>query len=107
MATDADTLTKTQLEDTPGLHTLGTALDDGESIAVADLFTDDFVADYTDFDSMEELLAASPTDGPVADTVRDPSDDLDEFIAANSEFDSWLSFVGAAGDQFLHQNSGY
>jgi hypothetical protein len=69
-----------------------------------EMFTDEWMADHTDFDSIEAFLAAGTWEVAPEEGLWDvPTDELDEHAAANSEFDSWEAMSQAAGEAWLDQ----
>ena len=69
-----------------------------------EMFTDEWMADHTDFDSIEAFLAAGPWDVAPEEGLWDVSTDaLDDHAAAHSEFDSWASMSQAAGEAWLDE----
>jgi hypothetical protein len=76
--------------------------DRGEDILLDDLFDDAFVRARTQFDSFDELVAASPSDaGSAAELETVPDGEWDEFVAETTEFEYEKEFVLAARDHWV------
>jgi len=62
----------------------------GDNISFADLFTSEFLGEYTSFKTMDELFQKS---GFTVETEEDfkeiPDKAWEDFIVKNSSFDSW------------------
>ena len=79
-----------------------------ETLTVGELFYDDFVQAHTDTDSFEEFVARSPLSiDSVSELVAAPRADLDEYVAANSEFESWAWMVRAACEEYVQRGTTY
>jgi hypothetical protein len=74
-----------------------------DDVTLGEFFTDSFVAETTEFDSLGAFLAATPWDAATFADV--PRDELDGFVAEHAAFDSWAGMVAAAGDEFAHRSS--
>jgi len=72
---------------------------DGE-IAPTDVFTPPFVRQHTDASTFREFVEASPLDG------TDGTGDVDAYVAAHSEFDSWEEMAAAAKAAWLERELG-
>lgn len=67
-----------------------------------EMFTDEWMTDNTDFDSIEAFLEAGPWDVAPEDGLWDvPVAALDEHAAAHSTFDTWEEMSQAAGESWL------
>lgn len=76
--------------------------DTDEEIAVSELFDDAFVQEHTEFDSFDEMVQASPSDGDSADELETvPGGAWDEFVAETTAFDDETAFVFAARDNWV------
>lgn len=76
--------------------------DQGEEIALDELFDDAFVQARTQFGSFDELVAASPSEAGSADELETVSDgEWDEFVAETTEFEYEKEFVLAARDHWV------
>lgn len=73
-----------------------------EDVPVSEVFDDAFVAEYTDFDSFDELVAASPSDADTgADLEYVGQGEWDEFVAENTDFENESELVLAARDYWV------
>ncbi|QHS15687.1 hypothetical protein [Halopenitus persicus] len=73
-----------------------------EPIPLSALFDDAFVAAHTDFETFDELVAASPSDADVAGDLGEvPSGLWDEFVAEHTDFADEEAFVMAARDNWV------
>lgn len=69
-----------------------------------EMFTDEWMAENTDFDSIEAFLSAGPWDVAPEDGPWDvPTEALDAHAAAHSPFDSWAEMSQAAGEAWLDE----
>lgn len=72
-----------------------------EDLTLGDLLPDDFVAEFTEFDSRDELLAEA---GLIADTPANhhtlAGAEFDQFIEARTHFDSWSDMRDTAMDRY-------
>ena len=76
--------------------------DEGEEIPIEDVFDDAFVRERTEFETFDELVAASPSEAGSADELRRvPHGEWDEFVAETTAFDDEESFVLAARDHWV------
>ncbi|ELY62014.1 hypothetical protein [Natronococcus jeotgali] len=76
--------------------------DEDEEIPVEDVFDDAFVRKRTDFESFDELVAASPSEADSAATLETvPHGEWNEFVAETTEFENEESFVLAARDHWV------
>ena len=76
--------------------------DEDEEIPIEDVFDDAFVRERTEFETFDELVAASPSEAESADDLqRVPHGEWDEFVAENTAFDDEESFVLAARDHWV------
>lgn len=73
-----------------------------EEIPLGDVFDDDFVAERTDFESFDELVAASPSDADSAAELENVAHgEWDEFVAERTEFADEEELVLAARDHWV------
>jgi len=76
--------------------------DRDEEIPITDLFDEAFVQTHTEFDSFDELVAASPNDaGSTAELETVPHGEWDEFVAERTDFDDERELVMAARDHWV------
>ena len=71
-------------------------------VPFSDLFTPDFMRQYTSFDSIDSLFEAG---GFHVETEEEfdalPEKDLDQHIAKNTKFNSWKEMLDKAGEIYL------
>ncbi|UIP01474.1 hypothetical protein Hbl1158_15160 (plasmid) [Halobaculum sp. CBA1158] len=73
-----------------------------EDIDVTDVFDDRFVAEHTDFDTFDDLVAASPSDAEsAAELELVPDGTWDEFVAEHTVFDDEEELVLEARDHWV------
>ena len=65
-------------------------LSDAEGLTVGDLFTDEFVRAYSDFETFGTFLAESPVD-----------------VHTVSDFEDWRAMVRAAGEEYVQRRTTY
>ena len=76
--------------------------DEDEEIPIKDVFDDAFVRERTEFETFDELVAASPSEAESAEELQQvPHGEWDEFVAENTAFDNEESFVLAARDHWV------
>ncbi|MFC7203286.1 hypothetical protein ACFQJC_07145 [Haloferax namakaokahaiae] len=77
-------------------------LDGRGEITIDELFSSSFVTQYTDFESFDEMLAASPSDASSADELSlIPDGTWDEFVAEHTVFDDEEAMVLAVRDHWV------
>src|SRR5699024_1140927 len=71
--------------------------DNEESLDLNDIFTDEFMSEYTDFESFGEFLAEAPV------RIEDQDDfdnmdmsEMDAFVAEVTKFEAWEDMQGDA-----------
>src|SRR5690625_400804 len=71
--------------------------DNEESLDLNDIFTDEFMSEYTDFESFGEFLAEAPV------RIEDQDDfdnmdmsEMDAFVAEVTKFEAWEDMQGEA-----------
>lgn len=73
-----------------------------EEIPVRELFDETFVQAYTEFETFDEMVAASPSEADSADDLSlVASGAWDEFVAAHTVFDDEEEMVFAAIDDWV------
>ena len=78
-----------------------------EEIPLEELFSESFVRDRTEFQSLDELVAASPADaGSAAELGTVPDGAWDEFVAETTDFDDEGELVFAAMDHWVADQLG-
>lgn len=76
--------------------------DPNEELSATDMFDTAFVQSYTEFESFDEMVAASPSDASSADELDTvPHREWDEFVADTTDFDDEKSLVMAARDHWV------
>ncbi|MFC6765286.1 hypothetical protein [Natrinema soli] len=89
----------TQREDVPDA---GDVYDADEEIPITDVFDDAFVREHTEFDSFDEMVAASPSDADsTADFEMVSHGEWDEFVAETTDFADEEELVMAARDHWV------
>jgi hypothetical protein len=89
------------------LDRLGERAESGERTNVVsfdELFPEDFMRTYTDYESIEAFFAASPwTVETEADFKQIPEVELDEYVAEHTGFNSWEAMLSVAAREWLNQ----
>lgn len=71
-------------------------------VPMTDLFTPDFMQNYTEFTTFDAFLDRSPW--PV-ETQEDfeaiPADELDAYVRERTGFDSWETMLSVAGREYV------
>ena len=81
---------------------------ENNDLGLSDVFTPAFVGTYSDFESIGDLFDATSWDVSTVEELDEvPLAELDEHVAANSDFDSRARFARAATDEFIHNSTGY
>lgn len=81
--------------------------DEGESIPVTELFNPTFVQEHTEFESFDEMVAASPSDASSASELETvPHREWDEFVAETTDFENEKALVMAARDHWVAEQLG-
>lgn len=81
--------------------------DEGKSIPVTELFDTTFVQAHTEFESFDEMVAASPSDAGSASEIETvPHREWDEFVAETTDFESEKALVMAARDHWVAEQLG-
>ncbi|MDS0295216.1 hypothetical protein [Halogeometricum luteum] len=76
--------------------------DIGSDVPIDEVFDEAFMAEYTEFDSFEEMVAASPSDASsAAELEQVPTGEWDEFIAETTAFADDEEMVLAARDHWV------
>lgn len=77
----------------------------GGKYGLADLLSDDFVAEKTNFSSIADLLKVSPVDMNNMAAIQDLSEsDLNDFVKEHSSYDTWKELLAEAV-QFVEKNN--
>ncbi|MEY7849118.1 hypothetical protein AB7C87_07945 [Natrarchaeobius sp. A-rgal3] len=76
--------------------------DRDKEIPLAEVFDEDFIGERTDFESFDELIAASPSDaGSTVELETVTDGEWDEFVATRTEFADEEALVMAARDHWV------
>ena len=76
--------------------------DESEAIPITDVFDAEFVRERTEFESFDEMVAASPSDADSADDLgKVPHGAWDEFVAETTDFGDEEELVMAARDHWV------
>ena len=90
-----------RVPDASDVHDLGT------EIPIEDVFNKTFMAEYTEFDTFDEMVAASPSEASSADELGQiPSGAWDEFVAERTAFDDDEGMVMVARDHWVAERLG-
>ncbi|MDR3602832.1 MAG: hypothetical protein P4L49_20535 [Desulfosporosinus sp.] len=78
------------------------------SIPFTDLFPSRFMHQYTQFDSIEDLLAAGGFEVNSEDDYESiPDEDINALVAKTTKFDSWEEMLtNAIGDSYIIERLG-
>lgn len=83
-------------------------LRDDEGVTVGDLFADEFVRQYTEFESFQAFVDGSGLSiESVSDLETVSRGELDEHVAETTEFGDWQSMVTAASQEYVQRNTTY
>lgn len=83
-------------------------LADKEQIPFSDLFTDSFMAKYTNFSTFEELLSEGGfTVNSQSDFESIPEDELDIHISKTTAFSSWKDMLEKATTDYCSKKLGF
>ncbi len=76
-------------------------------IPFSDLFTSEFMDNYTDFESIDELIRSSgfPIQSS-ADIEKLPNDEWNDFIQKHTRFSNWTEMVQTAGKEYFAKKLG-
>jgi len=81
--------------------------DPDDEIPVVDVFDDEFVTARTDFETFDEMVAASPSEAAAADELGTVADgEWDAFVAERTDFDDEEAMVFAARDHWVAKKLG-
>lgn len=74
----------------------------GGEVPMGELFTSDFMQNYTEFSSFEAFLGQSPwTVETQADFESIPADELDAYVEDRTGFDSWETMLSVGGREYV------
>lgn len=89
-------------ESVDGLRDRAAEAPRSEDIDVTDVFDDEFVRANTDFETFDELVAASPSEADsAAELTLVPDGTWDEFVADHTVFDDEAELVIEARDHWV------
>jgi hypothetical protein len=100
MANDADLRRAAETaEDLPDPYSI---VGRDEEVPLREIFTEAFVRENTDFDTFDEMVAASPSGAADADELGTVGNgEWDAFVAETTVFDDEEEFVFAARDHWV------
>ena len=79
------------------LQTRAEGISGEQEVRMSELLTLDFLAKYTEFDSLDEMFSASGFEIEAAeDFEKIPDDEWDSFIRSQSEFSDWGEMLGSS-----------
>ena len=84
------------------------ALESEQTIPLAELFPADFLRQYTEFDSLEDMFQTSDfvVESP-EDFKKIPEDQWDQFISSRTRFSSWKEMLNAATAEWTKRKLGF
>jgi hypothetical protein len=86
-------------EDLPDPHSI---VGREEEVPLREIFDEAFIREHTDFDTFDEMVAASPSGAADADELGKVGDgEWDEFVAETTVFEDEEEFVFAARDHWV------
>ena len=72
------------------------------SVSFAELFPEDFMQTYTEFESIQAFFDASPwTVDNEADFERIPEDAFDSYVDEHTGFNTWEAMLSAAAREWI------
>jgi hypothetical protein len=78
-----------------------------EEIPIKDIFDEAFMREHTDFETFDEMVAASPSDVESTDDLGlVPDGTWDKFVAETTAFGDEKAFVFAARDHWVRTELG-
>jgi len=89
------------------LATKAKELDGTHSVSISDVLTPAFIVEHTRFSTINELFAAGGFECETQGQFEAiPEGNLDDFIRAESPFESWQDMLGAAGQRWAASKLG-
>lgn len=83
-------------------------MDDEHRVPMSELFTNDFVSANSKFNSIEQFFEVSGFDYSSEESFAAiPDDQMDAFVSANTNYDTWSDFMGAAGKKYVAKKLGF
>jgi hypothetical protein len=81
-------------------------LDGTHEVPFSELFTDSFLRKHTKFSSYEEF--ENQEIFTKYQTIEEiPDDEMDQFVAANTNFSNWDDMLGEAGTEYAARKLGF
>lgn len=75
-----------------------------EEIPMEDAFTPDFMATYTDFETINQFFKVSPwTVESQADFEAVPADEFDSYVGEHTDFNSWEAMLKVGTREYLYR----
>lgn len=95
--------------DTSGFDKLKTRAEEtrrkgAAGVPLKELFHDNFMAEHTEFRSIDEMIKASGID---IESFKNPDGFFDEFIRSHTQFPSWKEMLGTATKQWVLHGLGF
>lgn len=83
-------------------------LDGEHEVPLSELFRDEFMQKHTEHDSIEAFFEASPwTVETQEDLEAIPDDEFDEYVRAETNFESEDEMAGAAVEEYVARELGF
>lgn len=77
---------------------------DGKGVPLNELMPSGFIQKHSKFDSLDSLMKASGFNVQTeADFKAIPAEEWNQFIALNTNFDSWHDMLSEAGRLYVHR----
>ncbi|WP_248910136.1 hypothetical protein [Halocatena marina] len=102
-----ETNLETAAESAETLPSAEEALDEHDEIPLTELFSDEFLTEYTDFDTFDGMVAASPSPATSADELElVPGDEWNAFVAETTDFEDEREMLFAVRDYWVASQLG-
>ena len=83
-------------------------LEGENTVSFEDLFAEEFMRKYTDVTSFESFIEQSQWQvESEEDFEAIPEDEFDEYVKANSDFESWEDMFGTAAKEWIAREIGF
>ncbi|MFW6027153.1 MAG: hypothetical protein ACOCRX_12530 [Candidatus Woesearchaeota archaeon] len=83
-------------------------LDGRNNIPFDELFNNNFMRRYTNYNSIDEMIEESNFKVETEEDFKKISeDDWDEFIKKNTKFDNWQQMINKAGEEWVAKKLGF
>lgn len=90
------------------LQRRGESISGEQEVPLSELFPSDFLAKYTQFDSLEGMFLASGfTVQTAEDFKRIPDDEWDSFIRSHTQFSDWREMLRAGSKEWAGRKLGF